>query len=546
MRLKIMQNKSLLSDSLRNKLTQLEYKGLKGKEAKITKLFKEEMGEKPPKFEIYTSEEIGVGQASGFDGAAIHFYDKERKINQVYYIFRGTEPKKDFGDVVYDALGIGVGKQNTQIDDAQEMYDVVETNINRQVKGSSLKVERYGDGHSLGGNLISTLALLKKNFVDVRGLNDAPVNVKQLLEKDPGFSRYATEKIGETRNISTEKIVSLANVYYKKQKATISHTWVKGEPMHAQSFPGSWYAGNKVTMLGDLDTEEMINIGKYPFQKEAKWNPVYMIDQFRYNLGVKTTLGGLGFVNDHVKQETLLNLPETRDQYLESVKRYPFLHFGEIKAGIGVGAAVMVNTFTSPGATFQLIKGISQSKQAKLHGINYVVKYTEANAMKTYYQVFDSGSQEEILLDYEQMKKFVYYCANAIKDKEANLNTLKQYLHSEINEVFEAKKKKLKMKISREEASPQSFMEKADNDGATLAWFGQKRVAEKVTFDKTFDPLDDSVFTPVEEIISSIQEEVTYYQKFLEAFFQNFEKMMEADESVASDIKSMKEVVGGI
>ncbi|WP_416434185.1 hypothetical protein [Priestia megaterium] len=71
-------------------------------------------------------------------------------------------------------------------------------------------------------------------------------------------------------------------------------------------------------------------------------------------------------------------------------------------------------------------------------------------------------------------------------------------------------------------------------------------MAEKVTFDKTFDPLDDSVFTPVEEIISSIQEEVTYYQKFLEAFFQNFEKMMEADESVASDIKSMKEVVGGI
>ena len=101
--------------------------------------------------------------------------------------------------------------------------------------------------------------------------------------------------------------------------------------MHAQSFPGSWYAGNKVTMLGDLDTEEMINIGKYPFQKEAKWNPVYMIDQFRYNLGVKTTLGGLGFVNDHVKQETLLNLPETRDQYLESVKDILFFILERLK-----------------------------------------------------------------------------------------------------------------------------------------------------------------------------------------------------------------------
>lgn len=537
-----MQNKSLLSDSLRNKLTQLEYKGLKGKEAKITKLFKEEMGEKPPKFEIYTSEEIGVGQASGFDGAAIHFYDEERKINQVYYIFRGTEPKKDFGDVVYDALGIGVGKQNTQIDDAQEMYDVVETNINRQVKGSSLKVERYGDGHSLGGNLISTLALLKKNFFDVRGLNDAPVNVKQLLEKDPGFSRYATEKIGETRNISTEKIVSLANVYYKKQKATISHTWVKGEPMHAQSFPGSWYAGNKVTMLGNMNTEEMINIGEYPLKRLAKWNLFLKHDEMRYNSGVSNIIGGLSLVNAHVDNSVLLNIPS----YVDDVKEKPLKHLPGIVLGTEGAFFLTKQAIKSPGVLVQGIKGISQRDQAKLHGINYVVKYTEANAMKTYYQVFDSGFQEEILLDYEQMKKFVYYCANAIKDKEANLNTLKQYLHSEINEVFEAKKKKLKMKISREEASPQSFMEKADKDGATLAWFGQKRVAEKVTFDKTFDPLDDSVFTPVEEIISSIQEEVTYYQKFLEAFFQNFEKMMEADESVASDIKSMKEVVGGI
>ncbi|MCF6796627.1 hypothetical protein L1M59_10895 [Bacillus sp. ET1] len=50
----------------------------------------------------------------------------------------------------------------------------------------------------------------------------------------------------------------------------------------------------------------------------------------------------------------------------------------------------------------------------------------------------------------------------------------------------------------------------------------------------------------VEEIIFSIQEEVTYFQMFLETFFQNFEKMMEADESVAEDIKNMKKVVGGI
>ncbi|WP_310883668.1 DUF6792 domain-containing protein [Priestia megaterium] len=433
----------------------MSIRGLSGREDEIKKIYKEVKGKNPPNFEIYTSKDMGIGKKSGFDGAAIHFYDKEKKVNQVYYFMRGTEPTKDFPDVVYDGLGIGAGSNDNQIEDAQEMYNKVEKHINKkQNKNLNVKIQHYGDGHSLGGNLIVTLGLITKDFTNIRGLNDAPVNIKQLKRVDKQFSNYITQIKGKTEDISTKELLKLANTYYEKQKATISHTWVKGEPMHAQSFPGSWYAGNKVTMLGDMDTEEMINIGEYPLKRLAKWNLFLKLDEVRYNSGVSNIIGGLSLVNAHVDDSVLLNIPS--------------------------------------------------------------------------------------------YKKFVYYCANAIKDKEANLNALKQYLHSEINEVFEAKKKKLKMKISREEASPQSFMEKADKDGATLAWFGQKRVAEKVTFDKTFDPLDDTVFTPVEEIISSIQEEVTYYQKFLEAFFQNFEKMMEADESVASDIKSMKEVVGGI
>lgn len=538
MRKMVMSKKPLLDDSLRNRITQLEYKGLSGKEKEIKNIYKESTGKEIPEFTIYDSSDMGIGGKSGFDGAAIHFHDEKQKINEVYYVFRGTEPSKDFGDVVYDALGVGAGKQNSQIEDAMAMYEEVEKNFT----DSSVKIKRYGDGHSLGGHLIVTLSLITKNFVNTRGLNDAPVNLEQLKELDSDFENYVQVKTGKNEGISSKKLTELANTYYKKQKATISHTWVKGEPMHAQSFPGSWYAGNKVTMLGNMNTEEMINIGEYPLKRLAKWNLFLKLDEVRYNSGVSNIIGGLSLANAHVDDSVLLNIPS----YVDDVKEKPLKHLPGIVLGTEGAFFLTKQAIKSPGVLVQGIKGISQRNQAKLHGINYVVKYTEANAMKTYYQVFDSGSQEEILLDYEQMKKFVYYCANAIKDKEANLNALKQYLHSEINEVFEAKKKKLKMKISREEASPQSFMEKADKDGATLAWFGQKRVAEKVTFDKTFDPLDDSVFTPVEEIISSIQEEVTYYQKFLEAFFQNFEKMMEADESVASDIKSMKEVVGGI
>ena len=55
-------------------------------------------------------------------------------INEVYYIFRGTEPSKDFGDVVYDALGIGSGERNNQVQDAKVMYEEVEKKLKAQIQ----------------------------------------------------------------------------------------------------------------------------------------------------------------------------------------------------------------------------------------------------------------------------------------------------------------------------------------------------------------------------------------------------------------------------
>ncbi|MDE8675452.1 hypothetical protein M4B17_22005 [Priestia aryabhattai] len=115
-----MSEKPLLSNDIRNKITQLEYSGLSGKEKEITRIYKEATGENPPNFKIYSSVEMGIGNKSGFDGAAIHFHDKKHNINEVYYVFRGTEPSKDFGDVVYDVLGIGAGKSTQQINDAKK------------------------------------------------------------------------------------------------------------------------------------------------------------------------------------------------------------------------------------------------------------------------------------------------------------------------------------------------------------------------------------------------------------------------------------------
>ncbi|MDD1512937.1 hypothetical protein PVA20_12125 [Priestia sp. CNPSo 3706] len=79
-----MSKKPVLDNNLRNKITQLEYTGLAGKEKEIKEIYKETTGKEPPNFEIYSSKEMGIGENSGFDGAAVHFYDK--KITLTKYI----------------------------------------------------------------------------------------------------------------------------------------------------------------------------------------------------------------------------------------------------------------------------------------------------------------------------------------------------------------------------------------------------------------------------------------------------------------------------
>ncbi len=61
-----------------------------------------------------------IGNESGFDSAAIHHYNEEKDINDVYYIFRGTEVDLDAPeDVVYDAFGVVAGVSDEQIEDAR-------------------------------------------------------------------------------------------------------------------------------------------------------------------------------------------------------------------------------------------------------------------------------------------------------------------------------------------------------------------------------------------------------------------------------------------
>lgn len=121
-----MTNKEVLNtDLLRARIMDGEYHHLTVKEVK--RIYIEETGKEPPaEITVYHSDDLqGFEEGDyGFDGTAIHFYDEEKGINQIYTIPRGTEPKESGTwkplDYTYDGMGIS----SSFVDDLKKMEHI--------------------------------------------------------------------------------------------------------------------------------------------------------------------------------------------------------------------------------------------------------------------------------------------------------------------------------------------------------------------------------------------------------------------------------------
>ncbi|SDB99315.1 DUF6792 domain-containing protein [Shouchella lonarensis] len=260
-----------LSEEVRNELVELQYedkkKGHTFDEASVEAILKKHnvTGVKAKDITIYKSDGKNIdkksGDRSGFDGAAIHIYNAESGRNEVYYITRGTELDKPH-DILYDLYGVAGGVADDQIVDAVKFYEQVEGKIENKVSSEDAgDMKRYGDGHSLGGHLIATLALLTKSFTDVRGLNAAPVHLHQLTRLDDDFRRHVERVTGKTDSdsLSEKELKALAEDYYKAEIGHIKHLRVKGEPLYAQKIPYAHFFGD-IQYLGNLDTPHFPNL----------------------------------------------------------------------------------------------------------------------------------------------------------------------------------------------------------------------------------------------------------------------------------------------
>lgn len=153
-----MSEKIVVSEELRLRLIDLEYKNLSNEEmiARIQRLYIEEYGESlDAEIQIYkSSEATSLDGKSGYDGTAIYFHSDENEVKEVYVISQGTQ---DLVDWDYNLKSMFAGIDYSQASDTNKF--TVEAMDEFGINPESNSIPIIGLSHSLAHNNNTTAYL---------------------------------------------------------------------------------------------------------------------------------------------------------------------------------------------------------------------------------------------------------------------------------------------------------------------------------------------------------------------------------------------------
>lgn len=490
-----------------------------------------------------------IGNESGFDGAAIYHYNEEKGINDVYYIFRGTELDLDAPeDVVYDAFGVVAGVSDGQIEDALDFIEEVETNINTN------GIKRYGEGHSLGGHLIVSVALIEKNFDDVRGLNDAPVNLKQIASLDSDFVDYlesATDVL-DISDIPEEELVLLARDFYAAEANTISHTRVKGEPLYAQSIPYTFYPGATIHYLGNMDTPEFPDVltprTPWPGLTESFSRPHFFgtfvslglginadLDRVAYNANINHLLQFITIIGEEMTVAELTKLiGKAKDNPWAALSDMPESVKERLKEEVGLGHIVGGLWALKNTAVYEKVLAVINAKdQFDLHSIQAVIElYDQPGQQRVTYRL-EPGTGTHILVDENSLVNALQAMEGALEQKREALGVLYHYRNMELHERMFEQRERVEAMMSNKEANWRAFLQEAGHTYSKDAI----RKPTGVTFRKEFDPVPASAIKQIDGIIEMYELDMRELEQLVLDYKENLRGLFAADEALAQSIK---------
>lgn len=532
-----MEKSLILDDNVRNRLAAEAYKDEITKENIKKVIQKNSVITNVPDFKLYTESDPN----SGLDAYAIHFYDKT--VNEVYFFVRGTEVDQ-FEDIYADAAGIAAGSNIDQLNKFDEAYNRVKQKIksdnglsSKEMKGLSINL----DGHSLGGNQVTSLALKHGEFQTVRGLNDAPVNVYQMTWFDNNFYQ-SVEKKFKTNNIYSideKKLLAFAADYYEENSRNITHVRVKGEPLYTQSFPGKFYPGKNIQILEPSEaTKEFPDVSTYPLKGLAKFSPLFRYEQLKYDFGVSQIIGSLRYIDEKFDDTAKASVYFDDQLKLWNDKEYwkLFKETFDITSRLAAGAGGLIsNPF---GAGHQFIQINKHQSQMHYHSIDFLSELYVKQVPKLYYQNVDGSSGETILLEKQSIKEFIIGCYQALEMKINCIEELDNYIENTVNSLYDEALRDLNKKLDQKEANPEAFNQEV---GAVSAgFFGRGTVViDSLSFERDFESMRNSVTQPLYKMREALELQKIHLEKFIHKVISVDEKMFELDEELAAIIRKI-------
>ncbi|WJV19091.1 hypothetical protein QU593_00860 [Rossellomorea marisflavi] len=523
-----------IDEDSRNKLLQLEDKGKLTKD-KVEEVFLENnVGTtRDIELSVYNQDDFGIGEVSGLNVSAVYIQDKENEVQEVYYFFRGTEPA-NFNDVWTDIGGIAAGSNTEQLDDTIKFKQ----EISKITENQEGEIKNYADGYSLGVNNATGLLLISGDFEDVRGFNGAPINAYNLANSDSSFEDFLREQgHNNPKELPPEKISEYVYDYYGEEVHKIINYRQKGEPLYAQSFPGKMYLGKVVTFGEDSVVDDFVDVGSYPYEPGVMNLPL-LYDEISYKGRIERWLNDLGGIderNDGIKG-------------VEELGQSPFKLFVEASK-TQTGKEMIFSPFRtfrdiifSPGVWKQSSSIKDAWGQVDLHSLEIVLSSydKEKSKSRVRYVRLDPISNKQITLEPETLYQFLNRCELGLTDKKEVLNNLKNYESNIMTELYTKEQSEIIKKIDAKSASPQAFLVETKNQYGFWGKLGKDREASSVTFDEDFSPLDGRIKTPIIELISFFEEEISEMENFLENFKETYIKMFEKDEELSKYINLIK------
>ncbi|RID83710.1 hypothetical protein D1953_15545 [Peribacillus asahii] len=394
----------------------------------------------------------------------------------------------------------------------------------------------YGDGHSLGGHIVVNLALKTKTFDNVHGLNDAPINVYQIIDYDRKFQEHLSKSGVNIEQIKEEDLKKEVYSYYSNEIAEVNHIRVKGEPLYSQKFKGSLYVGN-ITVLGDRNTPEFPDVTQTGFVGLGVLNKA---QEMMYNYAINQVIGGLQELDDQLGPE---KGPEAVDTIVSNLNDGKYWNAGlEGLNVIGLSnqlQAGLASLMMAPKPLLQTVIAVLQHRnQLENHSISMLIKLFNADLKESYFNFVDSSTGKTVLVEQESIKKFIAKCNAALEQKKLSITWFNNFVDEIGYDIYRDDKDTLLKLMSEKEKSPSAFYNEAEGFWMSLL-NGTMIVVDSVVFDKNIRELNNSVFDSLLEAKEIIENEIEHLEKFIEKTLKLGKVAFEKDKELGSLIKRL-------